>query len=164
MFKTIFIIAWSCRDSRIFMEECWNADSFLINCLISVMWTGTLILDTHVKTTDTNSLSIISQFEKDIVDICFEILDNSPTALKNPEMDTLNRTSPVYVSRTITAMVSLPFHTDSNMNLWLPWPLLLSTMMRVWRILDIAHGFVLVKNICVHAWEFFPRLLKRRRT
>uniref|UniRef100_A0A8C1BIE1 protein-glutamine gamma-glutamyltransferase n=1 Tax=Cyprinus carpio carpio TaxID=630221 RepID=A0A8C1BIE1_CYPCA len=46
------------------------------------------------------------QFEKDVVDICFEVLDNSPTALKNSEMDIANRGSPVYVSRTITAMVN----------------------------------------------------------
>ncbi|KAL2093176.1 hypothetical protein ACEWY4_010488 [Coilia grayii] len=46
------------------------------------------------------------QFEKDIVDICFEILDNSPTALKNPEMDIQNRASAVYVSRTLSAMVN----------------------------------------------------------
>ncbi|KAL4657032.1 protein-glutamine gamma-glutamyltransferase 2-like [Arapaima gigas] len=46
------------------------------------------------------------QFEKDMVDICFEILDNSPAALKNPEADMVNRADPVYVSRTITAMVN----------------------------------------------------------
>ncbi|CDQ73560.1 unnamed protein product [Oncorhynchus mykiss] len=45
------------------------------------------------------------QFEQDVVDICFEILNNSPAALKNPEIDTANRADPVYVSRTITAMV-----------------------------------------------------------
>ena len=43
------------------------------------------------------------------MDICFEILDNSPAALKNPEMDTENRADPVYVSRTITAMVRPTF-------------------------------------------------------
>ncbi|XP_029524001.1 protein-glutamine gamma-glutamyltransferase 2-like [Oncorhynchus nerka] len=46
------------------------------------------------------------QFEQDVVDICFEILNNSPAALKNPEIDTANRADPVYVSRTITAMVN----------------------------------------------------------
>uniref|UniRef100_A0AAY4DHP4 protein-glutamine gamma-glutamyltransferase n=1 Tax=Denticeps clupeoides TaxID=299321 RepID=A0AAY4DHP4_9TELE len=46
------------------------------------------------------------QFEKDVVDICFEILNNSPAAVKNPEMDTMNRADPVYVSRTVTAMVN----------------------------------------------------------
>ncbi|XP_007249233.3 protein-glutamine gamma-glutamyltransferase 2 [Astyanax mexicanus] len=46
------------------------------------------------------------QFEKAVVDICFEILDNSPAALKHSEMDIANRADPVYVSRTITAMVN----------------------------------------------------------
>ncbi|KAM9481228.1 protein-glutamine gamma-glutamyltransferase 2-like [Clarias gariepinus] len=46
------------------------------------------------------------QFEKGVMDICFEILDNSPAALKNSEMDITRRADPVYVSRTITAMVN----------------------------------------------------------
>ncbi|KAG7468691.1 hypothetical protein MATL_G00145710 [Megalops atlanticus] len=46
------------------------------------------------------------QFEKDVVDICFEILDNSPAALKDPETDLANRGDPVYVSRTVAAMVN----------------------------------------------------------
>ncbi len=57
------------------------------------------------------------QFEKDVVDICFEVLDNSPAALKNSEMDIANRGSPVYVSRTITAMVR---HLST-------WPFIFST-------------------------------------
>lgn len=39
------------------------------------------------------------------MNICFEVLDNSPAALKNSEMDITKRADPVYVSRTITAMV-----------------------------------------------------------
>ncbi|KAJ8281192.1 hypothetical protein GJAV_G00064560 [Gymnothorax javanicus] len=46
------------------------------------------------------------QFEKDVVYICFEILDNSPAALKDLETDMSNRGDPVYVSRTVTAMVN----------------------------------------------------------
>ncbi|XP_030621148.1 protein-glutamine gamma-glutamyltransferase 2-like [Chanos chanos] len=46
------------------------------------------------------------QFERDVVDICFEVLDNSPAALKNPEKGLARRADPVYVSRTITAMVN----------------------------------------------------------
>uniref|UniRef100_A0A4W4FZN2 protein-glutamine gamma-glutamyltransferase n=1 Tax=Electrophorus electricus TaxID=8005 RepID=A0A4W4FZN2_ELEEL len=46
------------------------------------------------------------QFEKGVVDICFEVLDYSPAALKHPEMDMRKRADPVYVSRTITAMVN----------------------------------------------------------
>ncbi|XP_070686853.1 protein-glutamine gamma-glutamyltransferase 2 [Pempheris klunzingeri] len=46
------------------------------------------------------------QFEDYVMDICFEILDNSKEALRNSEMDTEHRSDPVYVSRMITAMVN----------------------------------------------------------
>ncbi|XP_061826241.1 protein-glutamine gamma-glutamyltransferase 2-like [Nerophis lumbriciformis] len=46
------------------------------------------------------------QFEDHVMDICFEILDNSNDALKNPEKDTEHRWDPVYVSRIISAMVN----------------------------------------------------------
>ncbi|KAK2824084.1 hypothetical protein Q5P01_021259 [Channa striata] len=46
------------------------------------------------------------QFEKDVIDICFKILDNSTDARNNPERDTESRSDPVYVSRTIIAMVN----------------------------------------------------------
>ncbi|XP_068458585.1 protein-glutamine gamma-glutamyltransferase 2 [Clinocottus analis] len=46
------------------------------------------------------------QFEDYVMDICFEVLDNSKEALKNPEMDIKLRSDPVYVSRIITAMVN----------------------------------------------------------
>ncbi|XP_063052431.1 protein-glutamine gamma-glutamyltransferase 2-like [Engraulis encrasicolus] len=58
------------------------------------------------------------QFEEDVVDICFEILDNSNSALKNPEMDIKNRADPVYVSRIISAMVNC--NDDSGL-LWGRW-------------------------------------------
>ena len=48
----------------------------------------------------------LPQFEDYVMDICFEVLDNSPAALKNSEMDIKNRSDPVYVGRTITAMVT----------------------------------------------------------
>ncbi|XP_033491232.2 protein-glutamine gamma-glutamyltransferase 2 [Epinephelus lanceolatus] len=46
------------------------------------------------------------QFEDYVMDICFEILDNSKDALKNSKMDIEHRYDPVYVSRMITAMVN----------------------------------------------------------
>nr|XP_005997256.1 PREDICTED: protein-glutamine gamma-glutamyltransferase 2-like [Latimeria chalumnae] len=46
------------------------------------------------------------QFEKDVVDICFEILDNSLPALNNPVADILKRKDPIYVSRIVSAMVN----------------------------------------------------------
>ncbi|KAK2841934.1 hypothetical protein Q5P01_012134 [Channa striata] len=46
------------------------------------------------------------QFEDHVMDICFEILDNSNDALKNSVRDTENRSDPIYISRIITAMVN----------------------------------------------------------
>ncbi|KAG7244880.1 hypothetical protein INR49_026544, partial [Caranx melampygus] len=45
-------------------------------------------------------------FEDDVMDICFEILDNSKDALRNSKKDIEKRSDPVYVGRTITAMVN----------------------------------------------------------
>ncbi|XP_029010677.1 protein-glutamine gamma-glutamyltransferase 2 [Betta splendens] len=46
------------------------------------------------------------QFEDNVMDICFEMLDNSLEALKDSKMDLENRCDPVYVGRTLTAMVN----------------------------------------------------------
>nr|XP_057944140.1 protein-glutamine gamma-glutamyltransferase 2 isoform X2 [Doryrhamphus excisus] len=46
------------------------------------------------------------QFEDDVMDICFEILDNSNDALRNPAKDMEHRRDPVYISRIISAMVN----------------------------------------------------------
>ncbi|XP_061533054.1 protein-glutamine gamma-glutamyltransferase 2 [Phycodurus eques] len=46
------------------------------------------------------------QFEENVMDICFEILDNSNDALRNSEKDMKQRWDPVYVSRIISAMVN----------------------------------------------------------
>uniref|UniRef100_A0A3Q3J387 protein-glutamine gamma-glutamyltransferase n=1 Tax=Monopterus albus TaxID=43700 RepID=A0A3Q3J387_MONAL len=46
------------------------------------------------------------QFEDYVMDICFEVLDNSKAALKNSKMDIECRSDPIYVSRMITAMVN----------------------------------------------------------
>ncbi|XP_012718407.2 protein-glutamine gamma-glutamyltransferase 2 [Fundulus heteroclitus] len=46
------------------------------------------------------------QFEDFVMDICFEVLDNSKEALKNSKRDIESRSDPVYISRMITAMVN----------------------------------------------------------
>ncbi|XP_061686165.1 protein-glutamine gamma-glutamyltransferase 2-like [Syngnathoides biaculeatus] len=46
------------------------------------------------------------QFEDNIMDICFEILDYSNEALRDFKKDLCQRADPVYVSRIITAMVN----------------------------------------------------------
>ncbi|KAM8893202.1 histone H2B 1/2-like [Spinachia spinachia] len=45
------------------------------------------------------------QFEDYVMDICFEVLNNSKKALQNSEVDINLRSDPVYDSRIITAMV-----------------------------------------------------------
>lgn len=40
-----------------------------------------------------------------MLDICFEVLDNSNKALEDTSKDLLRRGDPVYISRTLTAMV-----------------------------------------------------------
>nr|XP_019957689.1 PREDICTED: protein-glutamine gamma-glutamyltransferase 2-like [Paralichthys olivaceus] len=52
------------------------------------------------------SFVCLSQFEDYVMDICFQVLDNSKEALKNSKMDIEKRSDPVYVSRMITAMVN----------------------------------------------------------
>lgn len=46
------------------------------------------------------------QFEDYVMDICFEILDNSNEALKNSQIDHERRGDPVYISRIISAMIN----------------------------------------------------------
>ncbi|MEQ2247772.1 Protein-glutamine gamma-glutamyltransferase 2 [Ilyodon furcidens] len=46
------------------------------------------------------------QFEDFVMDICFEVLDNSKEALQNFKTDIERRSDPVYISRIITAMVN----------------------------------------------------------
>ncbi|XP_077461034.1 protein-glutamine gamma-glutamyltransferase 2-like isoform X2 [Stigmatopora argus] len=57
-----------------------------------------------------NSISTLrwnfGQFEDKIMDICFEILDNSREAVRDPKNDLNQRFDPVYLSRIITAMVN----------------------------------------------------------
>lgn len=69
--------------------SCWTTNIFLI-LLSCFLW-----------------ISFHSQFEDHVMDICFEILDNSNDALKNPGRDTDHRCEPVHVSRMVTAMVKI---------------------------------------------------------
>ncbi|XP_072291815.1 protein-glutamine gamma-glutamyltransferase 2 [Eucyclogobius newberryi] len=46
------------------------------------------------------------QFEDYVMDICFEILDNSNESLKNYQLDNERRGDPVYICRMISAMIN----------------------------------------------------------
>lgn len=58
------------------------------------------------------------QFEEDILDICLKLLDNSPKHLKNPAKDYMRRFDPVYICRTVSAMVNC---NDDNGILFGKW-------------------------------------------
>lgn len=47
------------------------------------------------------------QFEENIIDICLELLDKSLNFQFDPATDCALRGSPVYISRVVSAMVSL---------------------------------------------------------
>ncbi|XP_072241446.1 protein-glutamine gamma-glutamyltransferase 2-like [Leuresthes tenuis] len=78
-------------DESLLPEYIMNEDGLI--------YTGTW---DHISSTPWN----YGQFEDFVMDICFEVLDNSEDALKNSKMDVERRSDPVYVSRTITAMVN----------------------------------------------------------
>lgn len=81
--------------------------------IIAVMWAKPLFATfaTFLSSTVFHSLSscslCLSQFEDFVMDICFEILDNSKNALKNLAKDIERRCDPIYVSRMITTMVTV---------------------------------------------------------
>ncbi|XP_072242848.1 protein-glutamine gamma-glutamyltransferase 2-like [Leuresthes tenuis] len=78
-------------DESLLPEYIMNEDGLI--------YTGTW---DHISSTPWN----YGQFEDFVMDVCFEVLDNSEDALKNSKMDVERRSDPVYVSRTITAMVN----------------------------------------------------------
>ncbi|XP_069374975.1 protein-glutamine gamma-glutamyltransferase 2-like [Paralichthys olivaceus] len=49
---------------------------------------------------------IFGQFEEDMVDICFKLLDVNPKHTKDPADDVSARCNPIYVSRVISAMIN----------------------------------------------------------
>lgn len=81
--------------------------------IIAVMWAKRLfcyvcyILSSTVFHALSSFSLCPSQFEDFVMDICFEILDNSKNALKNLAKDIERRCDPIYVSRMITTMVTV---------------------------------------------------------
>lgn len=47
------------------------------------------------------------QYESDVLEICFKILDSNPHFISSVYEDCLARKDPVYVSRVLSAMVGL---------------------------------------------------------
>ncbi|XP_078478684.1 LOW QUALITY PROTEIN: protein-glutamine gamma-glutamyltransferase 2-like [Lampetra planeri] len=87
-----------CKDDAVYLPDESLLQEYVMN-EDGVIYLGTW---DYIRTIPWN----FGQFEDYVMDICFEILDNSKDALKNLEMDTERRSDPVYVTRMITAMVN----------------------------------------------------------
>lgn len=55
--------------------------------------------------TSTCDLCLHIQFEEEMVDICFKMLDINPKHIRDPADDVSARCNPIYVSRVVSAMV-----------------------------------------------------------
>nr|XP_046251220.1 protein-glutamine gamma-glutamyltransferase 2 [Scatophagus argus] len=87
-----------CKDDVVYLPDESLLQEYVIN-EDGVIYMGTW---DYIKSIPWN----YGQFEDHVMDICFEVLDNSNDALKNSKMDTEHRSDPIYVSRIITAMVN----------------------------------------------------------
>ncbi|XP_061679400.1 protein-glutamine gamma-glutamyltransferase 2 [Syngnathoides biaculeatus] len=87
-----------CRDDAVYLPEERLLQEYIMN-EYGIIYVGTsdYISSRHWH---------FGQFEENIMDICFEILDNSNDALRNSEKDMKQRWDPVYVGRIISAMVN----------------------------------------------------------
>ncbi|XP_043935473.1 protein-glutamine gamma-glutamyltransferase 2-like [Protopterus annectens] len=87
-----------CREDTVYMSEEEKLQEYIMNehgVLYQGMWNDIYEVPWN-----------FGQFEENIVDICFEILNNSLPALSNPVNDTLKRSEAEYISRIVTAMVN----------------------------------------------------------
>ncbi|XP_015242700.1 PREDICTED: protein-glutamine gamma-glutamyltransferase 2-like [Cyprinodon variegatus] len=87
-----------CKDDAVYMSDERLLKEYIMN-EDGVIYMGT---SDYIRGIPWN----YGQFEDFVMDICFEVLDNSKDALKNSKKDIENRCDPVYVSRIITAMVN----------------------------------------------------------
>ncbi|KAG7522383.1 protein-glutamine gamma-glutamyltransferase 2-like [Solea senegalensis] len=87
-----------CKDDAVYLPDESQLHEYIVN-EDGIIYMGEWF---HIGEKHWN----FGQFEDDIMDICFDVLDNSNDALKNSKMDIENRFDPVYVSRIVTAMVN----------------------------------------------------------
>ncbi|KAM3609331.1 uncharacterized protein V6R79_013113 [Siganus canaliculatus] len=87
-----------CKDDAVYLPDESSLQEYVLN-EDGVIYMGTW---DHIGNMPWN----YGQFEDFVMDICFQVLDNSKEALKNSELDIKRRCDPVYVSRIITAMVN----------------------------------------------------------
>lgn len=100
MDKTTFHLLFNpwCKDDVVYLPDEGQLQEYIMN------EDGTIYMGSwdHIRSLPWN----YGQFEDNVMDICFEVLDNSKDALRNSKMDIERRFDPVYVSRMITAMVN----------------------------------------------------------
>ncbi|KAM7413886.1 hypothetical protein PAMA_018944 [Pampus argenteus] len=87
-----------CRDDEVYLPNESQLQEYVMN-EDGLIYMGSW---DYIKSIPWN----YGQFEDYVMDICFEVLDNSNDALKNSEMDIRHRSDPIYVSRIISAMVN----------------------------------------------------------
>ncbi|XP_037539234.1 protein-glutamine gamma-glutamyltransferase 2 [Nematolebias whitei] len=87
-----------CKDDVVFLSDTRLLQEYIMN-ENGVIYTGSW---NNIDSRPWN----FGQFEDNMIDICFQVLDNSNSALKNSKVDLERRFDPVYVSRIISKMVN----------------------------------------------------------
>ncbi|XP_007553248.1 protein-glutamine gamma-glutamyltransferase 2 [Poecilia formosa] len=87
-----------CKDDVVYLPDERLLQEYIMN------EDGVIFMDTwdYIKSIPWS----YGQFEDFVMDICFEVLDNSKEALRNSKIDIESRSDPIYVSRMVTAMVN----------------------------------------------------------
>ncbi|XP_072370768.1 protein-glutamine gamma-glutamyltransferase 2-like [Scyliorhinus torazame] len=99
-----------CSEDEVFLNDAGQLDEYVLNEQ-GIIFTGCSEYIQHLPWN-------FGQFEEDILDICLKLIDNSPKHLKNPAKDCTRRGSPVYICRTVSAMVNC---NDDNGILFGKW-------------------------------------------
>ncbi|XP_051887395.1 protein-glutamine gamma-glutamyltransferase 2-like [Pristis pectinata] len=99
-----------CSEDEVFLKDDEQLKEYVLN-EHGIIFTGCA---DYIQSLPWN----YGQFEEDILDICLKLLDNSPKHLKNPAKDCMRRSSPVYICRTVSAMVNC---NDDNGILFGKW-------------------------------------------
>ncbi|XP_017535263.3 protein-glutamine gamma-glutamyltransferase 6 isoform X1 [Manis javanica] len=87
-----------CPEDDVFLASEEERQEYVLNDS-GIIFRG---VEKHIRAQGWN----YGQFEEDILNICLSILDRSPSHQDDPATDVSHRHNPIYVSRTISAMVN----------------------------------------------------------
>ncbi|KAK2492212.1 hypothetical protein MC885_003391 [Smutsia gigantea] len=87
-----------CPEDDVFLASEEERQEYVLNDS-GIIFRG---VEKHIRAQGWN----YGQFEEDILNICLSILDRSPSHQDDPATDVSHRHDPIYVSRTISAMVN----------------------------------------------------------